>query len=50
MELWILARTRPSGNHAILQVFYVIRCGSLSIPYASVLARLQYLSVFAGQT
>jgi hypothetical protein len=31
-----------SGNYAILQVFYEISCGSSSIPYASVPARLQY--------
>jgi hypothetical protein len=38
----VLARARPSANYAVLQVFYEIRHSNSSIPYASVLARLQY--------
>jgi hypothetical protein len=38
----VLACPVTSENYAVLQAFYEIRCSSLSIPYASVPARLQY--------
>ena len=42
LKRYVLARTRPSANYAVLQVFYEICRSNPSIPYASVLARLQY--------
>jgi hypothetical protein len=38
----VLVSPTASDNYAILQVFYRICRGGLSIPYASVSARLQY--------
>jgi len=41
LKRYVLARTDASVDYAVSPMFYKIRCSNSSIPYASVLTRLQ---------